>query len=70
VLSFPSETGWQIVSADGDIVAKVPVGGYSLATCFDIVDEIVAVRADGLYTLTIIDKAGDGRKLSRFTGCP
>jgi hypothetical protein len=67
VLSFPSETGWQIVSADGDVVAKVPIGGYSLTACFDIVDERVSVRANGLYTLILVDKSGDGRKLSRFT---
>lgn len=65
-ISFPGDVGWKIISSNGEVAAEVPVGGYSLSSCYDVVDEVIALRANGEYTLSVLDGSGDGRKLLPF----
>lgn len=55
---WPSETGWRLETADGDVIKEVLPGTYTVGSA-NVRDEFT-LRYDEMYNLVILDSFGDG----------
>lgn len=55
--SFPEQTGYSIVDADGRSIVNVPPGSYGNENTVVVENHVLS---PGIYTLSIVDSFGDG----------
>lgn len=63
--SFPSETGWRLISSDSTEIAGAPPGTYALNS-ETVVSEKVEVAKGEEHTFVLLDSVGDGSKLFKY----